>query len=467
MKVRNCMLAVATMGLVPLAAWAQEKDPRINPPVAPIGAESTSKATGTTLPPPAQTPSIEKDSLSGSHWGLGSLGGSRSYLLPRFSFFQGADMETKGPNQTNAQTQVNTGLKLRKEWKSYMVDVDYSLGGVVYNTQSNQSGLVQGLSLGQTISLNRWSVSVFDSFSYLPESGFGAPLLGNVGQSSFGGGVFNSNPLLNPTQTILTGQGKRISNSVLGQVQYDFNRQLSFTGSASYSILRFLDNSGGFLENNNIGLQAGMDYKITRFDTLATTYSLQHVRFHGVAGGFEAHTVHLVYGRRITGRLSMNVGAGPQIRHFHLPGQTINDRVSWSTNTRLLYAMRNMDLGLTYSHSITSGSGVLLGATTDSLEGTLTRQLFRNWTTSWGAGYARNESLRQLTGGPSTSLFKTWRANATIGRSLGRSLQMNASYSFQSQDQALCGGGLGCMPGSQRHVFGVMFSWRFNQIELN
>ncbi len=468
MSKRNWMWTIAVAGLLPAGISAQEKDPRLNPPVAPIGVESSSKAPGSTAAVPVQTTTIEKEPLSGNRWlGLGFLGGSHSYLLPSFSIAQGVDSEVAGPNLNRAQTQLHAGVKLRKEWQSYLVDVDYSLGGVIYGSGQTNGSLVQSVNVGQTINVRRWTISTSDTFSYLPESGYGAPLLGNTNPSGLGSTLFNGNPLFNPSQTVLTGSGARISNAASGQVQYDVNRQLAFTGSASYSILRFLDNGTGLIESNSFGAQGGVNYAFNRRDTIAVTYSIQQMRFKGQVGGFDSQVVHLNYARRLVGRLSIQVGAGPDFQTFDFPGRPKDTRMSWSARTRLLYSMRDMDLGFGYDHSSTNGSGVLLGASTDSIEGTLSRKFFRNWSSSFGAGFARNESLAQTLVGASQARFRTWRAHASFGRQIGRSVQMSGTYSYQDQEQTLCGVAGLCMPDTRRHVIGITFNWLFRQIELN
>lgn len=466
MKVRGLVLTAAMACLAP-GALGQEKDPRVNPPVAPVGVESTSKAPNSATPP-VQTQTIEKEPLSGSRWpGLGFLGGARNYLIPSFAFSQAGDIETSGNDVPRAQSQINAGLKLRREWERYLVDLDYSVGGLIYSTDQT-AFLVQGLGLSQTIALRRWTITISDSFSYLPESGFGAPLLGNVGgQSSLGTGVLSGNPLFNPAQTILTGGNRRITNAASVQAQYDMNRSLSFTATGGYSIFRFLDNAAGLIENNSMTLQGGANYRFNRFDTVAGTYSLQQTRFLGGLGGFDSHTVQLSYARRLTGRMTVQIGAGPQIQKFNLPGQTRDDRISWSAVSRVLLAFRNSDIGIGYSRNSTNGSGVLLGASTDSVDGSYTRRFFRTWGATFGGGYARNTSLAQLSSGPSEVRFTTWRGNTSVGRNIGRSVNLNITYSYQTQDQSACGALVGCLQDSRRHVLGLVFSWNFKPIELD
>ena len=472
MKAQKLTFGIASLVLCG-TAFAQEKDPRLNPPVQPVGVESTSKAPNTTAPPPVQEKTIEKEPLSGARWlGLGSLGGGRSYLQPSFSFSQGGDMDVKGPNVTRAQSQVNAGVMLRREWQRYLIDLDYSIGGVVYSTQQNKAALVQGLGLSQTISLRRWTFTVSDHFSYLPESGYGAPLLGNVGNGAFGGGgigggIINGNPLYNPAQTIITNNGNRISNSATGQVQYDFSRHLSFTGSAGYGILRFLDNGTGLLESNTLTAQGGVNYAFNRFDNVAVTYSLQQTSFKGVSGGLDSHTVQLSYARRITGRMVLQFGAGPQYRDFNIPGQIPNNRFSWTATSRVLYAMRDMDLAFAYSRFSTNGSGVLLGASTDNVDLTANRKIGRNWSGTIGGGLALNRSLAQSLAGTNPSKFRTWHTNASFGRRVGRSMNLSLTYNYQEQVQTVCAVSVVCFPDTQRHVFGLMFGWRPQPIELN
>jgi len=453
-------------------APAQEKDPRLNPPVAPIGVESTSKAT---VPAAVPAQKVEKDTLSGNQYlGLENLQGSRSYLMSNLSFTSGSDFGPDGLGGTrfSSQSQFNGSLDLRREWSRNALSLTYSGGGVVYNTNSGQqNGFVQALGISETVTMRRWTLSIRNSLSFLPESGFGSSLLGSIGQNSFGSNaLFNGNQLFNNGQTILTGVGKRISNSASGQLQYDVNRQFAFTASGVYGILRFLDGQAGQLESNSVGFNGGMNYKFGRGNSVAVNYAFQEAMFRGVGGQIRNQTATFSYARQLPGRMTLQIGGGPRFSHSDIVGRPIRDRFSWSATSRLLFALGETgNLGFSYSRSSTNGSGVLFGAVTDTVETTYSRQLSRKWTTSFNGGYARNESITQQIAGTGGFRFHTWHVGANAGRDLGRSLRMTMAYTYQNQDQTSCFVLAACSVGNGggRHVINIGFQWLLRRIEFN
>src|SRR5712691_1891231 len=130
------------------AAWAQQKDPRVNPPAAPQQPEGTSRAsqegpgtpaTGTSTATPDSRP------LSGAEqFTLGQMGKTRSYVLVSGDFFESADTNS-GVNgsATNFDTASSfTGhIELHRLWSRYELMTDYLGGGSIYrnNSGSNSS----------------------------------------------------------------------------------------------------------------------------------------------------------------------------------------------------------------------------------------------------------------------------------------------------------------------------------------
>jgi hypothetical protein len=175
----------------------------------------------------------------------------------------------------------------------------------------------------------------------------------------------------------------------------------------------------------------------------------------------------VAYGRRITGRLALQLSAGPEISRSTLAAGGNSTVVSWNLLSSLRYQLRPFDLDVSYNHYTTSGAGILYGASSDNLLATANRRLTREWTGSLIAGYSRNNAYQQLTV-PVTipSGFRSLFGGVTANRSLGRYASLLFNYSIQRQYNGSCAGGA-CAPTFLRHVFGVGVSWNFRPIGLD
>ena len=115
---------------------------------------------------------------------------------------------------------------------------------------------------------------------------------------------------------------------------------------------------------------------MTRRDTIAVIYHFDELRYRSISPTIENHTVQVSYAHRVTGRLAFQAAAGPEISFYPnslVAGGTATDstsHVSWSMNTTLTYQQKERtSLSLTYSHGVTGGSGVFLGAQSDQVIG--------------------------------------------------------------------------------------------------
>ena len=104
-----------------------------------------------------------------------------------------------------------------------------------------------------------------------------------------------------------------------------------------------------------------------------------------------------------------------------------------------------------------AGSGVFLGATSNTFSGTAHYQFTRFWTGSVNGGYALNNSLAPA--GVATTSFNNWFIGASLGRRVGPHAQVNFNYGLQRQSSpatcpvASCGG-----TGFQQ-TFGMTVNW--------
>jgi len=198
---------------------------------------------------------------------------------------------------------------------------------------------------------------------------------------------------------------------------------LTFGGIAS--ILRFTE-SGNIESNNYIG-SLGYNYQITHEDTIGLQYHFSAYHYLGSAQAIGDHSIQAVYGKKITGRLALQLAGGPEITHYRIPvgGGTKTQHVSGSGTATLSYAFARGSVSLGYLHGLTSGSGVFVGATTDQLTVSGSRKLTRVWSGDAHFGFAHNRQSTTAQGLASPS-YNTVYAGGSAARPLGR----NASFSL-------------------------------------
>jgi hypothetical protein len=359
--------------------------------------------------------------------------------------------------------------------------INYSAGSGLYSTSGSSRTSFHRLGISEQISWRRVTLLLSDSMTYLPESSFGGGGFGGIssglfgglgsggigtglggGLGGFGGGLGGGlNQGIAPGQSILTGIGRRMSNTALGQLQYTLSPRASMTATASYGMLRFLDS--GFINSNNYQFSGGYNYKLNAADTIGVSYSVSMMRFSGINRSANFHRIQLAYGRRLTGRLAMRISGGPQIGSFTNPVVGSGNRTSWDLRSSLIYNLRNSTLGLSYSHSTSSGSGVLVGADSDRIEGSINRQLTRMWNGGLVFGFAHNSSIRQLNTTLLDRTVNTWHTGFHLQRPLSRKANLTFTYNLTGQRANNPTGctGLACGRLPLRHQIVLGISWGF------
>ena len=465
---------ILALALFAPAAWAQQPDPRVNPPIPPdqLAPVPAGKAFPPLLRQPGD-PAIEPEKemvpdtrpLSGvEQFTLGQMGKSRNYLLPSFESFETIDTNpliagTK--SDIISATSLIGRISLQRVWSRYRFTADYKGGGILYTPQSELNTTVHDFRFTQRINSRRWSLLLSDKLRYFPESSFG---YGGYysGQSSLGA---NFNPSFQSSQSILTVRSTRLSNTAVGQVEYVVSKKSSLTASASYDTLRF--DQAGFLDNSNVALRASYSYNPTPRNTVALSYGFSLFRFGKITQQVHDQNVHLAYGRRVTGRLALELSAGPDIYTFTNPLAGSARQLSWSVDGAWTYRFPKTDLRMAYTSYLTGGAGVLAGARSDEVRLTATSRLSRNVSSSLDLGYSHNAVLQQTTN-VTGNAFNTWYAGLQLTRPLGRYTNVYLNYYFQRQtsDVALCAVSVCGGPNTLRHHFGLGFSWHRRPIPL-
>jgi len=464
-------------------AWAQQKDPRVNPPAAPQQplptGESSSKASQQGSGTPAEeTSSATPDTrpLSGAEqFTLGQMSKTRSYLLASGNFSESADSNSdlKG-NSTNFTTvsSFSGHMELHRVWSRYDLMTDYTGGGSIYKSSSGLNSTFHQFGLTQRIVWPRWSLKLNDYLGYLPESSFGF----NSNLPGVGGNLVTVNPLFNqanlspgliPSQTIFTIHAPRISNTAVGEVEYKVSSRSSITATGSYGILHF--SGAEFINSNNAAFRTGYNHSLSARDSIAVAYGFSRFWFGGRTHKIDDHSVLVSYGRRLTGRLALQLSAGPELYKVSDPVSGSGRRLTWTAQSGLTYRFQRSYLTVSYGTYLAGGSGVLAGAQSHSVQMTVTRQLSRMWSGSLNAGFARNTALLGTTTQTSTA-FNSWYGGSTLSRPLGRYTNLFLNYQMERQTtttNAPCITGGICSASLLRHHFGLGFDLHSRPIRLD
>jgi len=414
------------------------------------------------------TPPVEPDTrpLTGIQIPtLGSPGFRHSYWVPGFQYSD--IVSSTSLNQTaasgwNSTSYVVGNLSLLEAWSRSILSINYSGGGFFPSASSQHRGYFHQFGLNDSIDWGRWQLVLLDQFFYLPDSPFGFG--GGTGISTPGVGGSLGTPLpglgglYQPNQTILTSFGTRYGNSAATQLGYRISRRGSINLSGNYGILRFLQ--AGNIQSNNYGANVGYNYALGKKDTLGVLYRFEAFRFVGNPQALDDHAVQFSYGRKITGRLALQVSGGPSFTTFAVPIGNATRQMGASASANLNYATARNNMTLTYSRGVSSGNGIQVGAFSDQVQVGETRQLTRLWKGNFNFGYARNGALGNTGSGQTSQTFNSYSIGGNVTHPLGREALLSIAYTarIQTSGQAVCVAGT-CSTSHNENEIIVGFSW--------
>lgn len=434
-------------------------DTRINPPAG---------STTDTSTPDEMTP--DTHALSGAEtYGVGGVG--RSYFIPSAQIAEYADTNAAySGSGINFQPTTSLGGQLiynliRSRQK---LSVQYSGGGVFYDRGGFSNYTYQQMGVSEKIDWRRTSLVLSDYFSYLPDSGYGAGGFGSFfsgGPSSLfgvGGIPFGLNPGFLSSQSIFTTFARRFDNSSIGEIDYQLSPRSSVTATGGYDILHYFDSS--LFNSHTYIFRGGYNYQATARDTLSFFYNGSLFRYNQFGiDNFQVHGGQAGYGRRITGRLGLQLTGGPQVI-IPVVGKNL---YSWTLTSSLRYSWQRSDVGISFNHYASNGGGVYFGAYASEFRLDGNHRLSRAWTVNGSAAYARNTPIPfaaiSIPAGGLTPYDSVY-AGLSVSHPIGRYISSFANYNFQWQSQGFCSAGFICGPSFTRHVFGVGINWNFRPI---
>ena len=458
----RCGLGILILlGAAALPAKAQEDSAPPKPTVRGYSGLITGATQEQDLQPaPALNP--DRTSLTGAQeMTLGSPELRHSYWVPGFRVQN--NFASHDPNIGNSgwysATYFLGDFSLRESWSHSELNINYSGGGSVSSARDFSGNAYQQVAILHTLRWKRWQLRFLDQFSRLPESPFGLGGVSSISTVGVGGTLGEGLPGLQtnyvPNQSIFTATGPRLSNGFVAQGEYFFSARSSVTAVASIGILHFT--RGNSIDTQDGILSLGYNYQATPRDTLGLVYRFTAYRYPGNPQALDNQAAQVAYGRRITGRLAIQLFAGPDLTTFRQPKDS--SQISVSAGASAKYALRRTELRLTYNRGLSGGSGLLTGTTLDEIQAQLSHQITRRWQTNTSGGYARNHqtigianiSLSQ----DITSLF----VSGGLSRALDRTASFSVNYTYQHQDHPLCGF-TGCGTSYDQHQMWVGFDWR-------
>jgi hypothetical protein len=491
---RNRGIAVGLwVAMMAGAAWAQNDSsapPSSTPPsdtqqapgAVPVPAfgQSTSTSQGMENPPISSTdePVLESGGITRSFVSFGAHATE--------SADSNAENQT-GSSSFHSVTRALGSMDLQKLWRQYATRIGYVGGVAGYAGLNRNTGILQEVGFDQRFMWKTGQLAIRDAFSYLPEGAFGygafggaggyqsytgfGPIGGGLGGSGFGRGFYGG------SQFGALGQTPRITNLALGELSQLVTPRSAVTLTGSYALTHFTEDtteSNGvtyqLINSQHIAAQAGYNYELNKHDQLGIVFGYQDFRYPvEVAGSFNTYLVNVLYGHRISGRMDLVLGGGPQVIYLSSTGSGESRRITGSGRASLRYQFPRTGLEITYFHYTTSGSGFFAGADTHTARVNVSHPLSRDWTINADGGYSHNDRLQSSLEGVQAKTYQVFYVGASAHKKFGRYWEAFLSYSFHDLtfDQSFCGSTPNCSRNSLRNIVLVGVDWHPRPIRLD
>jgi hypothetical protein len=398
---------------------------------------------------------------------LGEMPMTRSNWQPHADLFVGATsnaLESTVNTGWTPWSYVLGGVDLHRISGVQHLFVNYTGGGVF---TGGGNGVYQAINLSDQFKLRRFTLTFLEQFSYSPYASLGAGGFSDLNGSLGLGSSFT------PSQGILTAREQNVNNSFLTQLDTRLSGRSSLTFAGGYSLLHYFNDTN--LSYGDILFRSGYNYLMTRNDTIALVYQFSGLRYSNFGQSINLNTIHVSWGRRVTGRLAFQVAAGPEIAHFQTPitssvggagsgspTTSSTTQLYWSLESSLQYAFNRTNLAANFSHGVSGGGGVLAGALADTVSGSVSRQWTRTWNASGSLGYSRNSGLGVVGNAtPSHQTYDYWFVGVGVSHPWTRELSLQGSYhlQYQNSNSSFCVG-VTCGTSVVIHEFLVGVNWR-------
>jgi hypothetical protein len=350
----------------------------------------------------------------------------------------------------------------------------YSGGILISTLYQNPVQTFQNANISQGLMVRNWIFNVSDSVSYLPQT----PTTGYSGIPGVGDLGSTSGPSQGPAGGVLTDNGKRVGNSLDGTIERRLGGATSVSGSADWSILRFVDGSDGYqgLDTNSVTGTVALNrrFNARNSGSVDATYSTFSYGTGGnsipvgVSGlSFQARGINFQYQRIMSRALSFNASVGPQWIDSS-NSLLIPHRLTTAAAVGLIYSRRVTTAEITYNRGANGGSGVQQGSVADNVTGSVSREYGRNWNAALNLSYAhsvgiQNPAAIQIYGVGGT--YNTVYGGVQVSRRIGQHASGYFSYTVQDQSASDSGTAINAFSGTaQTFAIGITYTPRSTRL---
>jgi hypothetical protein len=347
-----------------------------------------------------------------------------------------------GPGEVTHSTVLSGNVSYTAKSEVRPFSLLLSSGVILANQQGQGTSGYVNIAASQGYVTRSWVFNISDSFSFLPQSPTtglsGIPGVGDLGAAPVQG------PVAGPAGGILSNAGDRYGNTLGGSVERQLSRNMSVSGTGSWSTLHFLDNNGS--------ASAGLDYSqvsgvvsLNRhfsgrtsgsLDAVYSTYSYTGVTTEASPPDIESRGLNVSIQHLLSRNLSVSASVGPQWVSSS-NGTLIPSRLSVAATGSISYQRGFTTAAVAYSRGVSGGSGVVPGANSDIVSGSLAHTYGRNWVASLNVGYSHTAGLtQQLTNGslvPRNLTYDTVYGGAQLTRRINEHFSGYVSYFAQNQ----------------------------------
>lgn len=463
-------------GMVPLARAQSQPQEQPTQPIQPT--QQNNQNSQDTRPLPARNAGDINDvPLAGAQNLMFGSGSDRDFLIPALTYYGLVDSNASNVPGTGASldnlTSINTilgGLDLQRIRSNSRLNVDY-LGGGSFSNKSFLDSATHELGASASFSSGRWDGLLANQFTYSSQASFygGDTPFDVAGLNPIGPISLHTSFL--PSQNIFTTFGPRLSDALVAQVDNHITTRTSVTLVGDYQVLHFFDS--GLISSSAAGFQAGIDHHLNRRDTIGLAYRFDDLMFRGIGVNVLDSTVELMYQHRVGERFVFQVGAGPDLAIINDSISPIGNQTSWAVDASAQYQIRRTGFHLGYSHSLTGGGGVFLGAKTDLASFSVSRQLSRLWSILGLASFAHNENLVPIftpnVNAPAGAAFDSAFGSVEVHRQVGRASDLFFGYGFRHQTSnfSICVISANCGSDLLGNQFNFGFTWRPKRIPID
>ena len=157
----------------------------------------------------------------------------------------------------------------------------------------------------------------------------------------------------------------------------------------------------------------------------------------------------------------MSISAGPQWVSSS-NSTLIPSSLNASAAASLSYSRGFTNVGVSYSHGVNAGSGVLPGALSDTISGSVGRTFGRKWVASLAGGYSHSSGLTELFNQGSivatNAVYDSVYGGAQLTRGFGTHFSGFLSYTAQNQTSSSALAGQNAFNGTAQ-TFGIGISY--------